>query len=287
MTDQLHNFMLNEGEYRGTLVQLSHSYQQIIQLHQYPLAISQLLGEALAAISLFGHNIKQTGKLALQLQGHDFIHLLLVEMSGQGEIRGLVQWDDEVSIKCPLYLNEGQLAITLTPIEGERHQGIVPIIGGTLAESLTYYFGQSEQIFSRLILCANEHQAAGIFLQKMPAFEETEFKLSVEEAHLLISTLQPQELFKDTAAELLHKLFYEHDVTLFETQAVQFKCQCSHEKMASAVQLLGFDDAMDLLITHKKVTVTCEFCNQHYDFDNNEVRALFTENSAHGAALIN
>ena len=45
--------------------------------------------------------------------------------------------------------------------------------------------------------------------------------------------------------------------------------------MADAVRLLGLNDALDLLNTHKTVTVTCEFCNHHYDFDRTEVHALF------------
>ncbi len=275
MMDQLHQFILNDGEYRGTIVHLKTAYQQIIQLHHYPAAIGQLLGEALAAISLVGHNIKQQGQLSLQLQGNDPIQLLVVETNDQHEIRGLVQWRDNLLLQAPLILSEGQLALTLTPQKGERHQGIVPIIKGTLAESLSHYFSQSEQIFSRVILMANETQACGLFVQKMPDFTDSDFRLSSLEAHLLLNTIQAHELLNDSAEVLLQKLFYEHDVRLLETAHIQFHCSCSHAKMLDAVRLLGYDDALDLLLTHKTVTITCEFCNHHYDFDKNAVNDLF------------
>lgn len=275
MTDQLQNFSLNNGEYRGSLVQLTHSYQQIIELHAYPTVISHLLGQALAAVSLFGLHNKQASKLTLQLQCHEPIKLLVVEINHLGDIRGLIQWPVESTLADPLLLHEGQLVMTMTPQTGDPQQGIIPIKQGQLAESLTNYFNQSEQIYTRIILAADDQHAAGLFIQKMPDFKQEEFALSVEEAQLLLNTIQSQELLTDTPTDLLYKLFHQHQITLFDTHALQFKCTCTHEKMANAVRLLGYQDALDLLKTHKTINVSCEFCNQHYDFDAHEVSTIF------------
>jgi molecular chaperone Hsp33 len=277
MTDHLQNFSLNNGEYRGTFVQLEHSYQQIIALHAYPETMSQLLGEALAAISLLGHQLKQNGKLALQLQKSAPIDLLIVEINHHRHIRGLIQWQQEALLKKPLQLHQGQFAMTMTPEQGTQYQGIVPITGGTLSESLTHYFSQSEQVFSRVLLAANDTHAAGLFIQKMPDFANSEFALSIDELHLLLNTINTQELLTDSPTFLFQKLFHEHDVTLFQAENIEFKCNCSQEKMACAVRLLGLEDAQDLLNTYKMITVTCEFCNHHYSFNDHEVASLFEQ----------
>lgn len=277
MIDSLQHFTINQGEYRGTLVHLSNSYQQISQLHDYPSPIQHLLGEALAAISLLGHGLKQPGKLALQVQSSHVIKLLVVEINDHHDIRGLAQWDSDQFFSIPLKLQQGQLALTFLPQHGQQHQGIVPIIGGQLADSLSHYFNQSEQLFTRVLLIANDSQAAGLMIQKMPDFSQEDFALSVEEITLLLQTISPQELLSDAPSTLLHNVFHQHDVTLFDAQAIQFKCTCDLMKMANAVRLLGYEDAMSLLSTHKIIEVKCDFCNQHHGFNADEVQALFQE----------
>lgn len=275
MTDHLQHFSLNHGEYRGTIVRLEHSYQHILKLHDYPQPIAQLLGEALAAVCLLGYPMKQPGKLALQLQSDSPISLLLVEITHTGGIRGLVQWPSQSHPKAPLLLEDGQIGITLAPQKGNRHQGIATIVNGTLAESLSHYYGQSEQIYTRFVLIADAHQAIGLFVQKMPDFHDQDFALSIAEMDLLLRTIRPHELLNDTAIEFFRKLFHQHDVTVFDQHALQFQCQCTHDKMTDAVRLLGLEDAQDLLKTHKNITVTCEFCNDHYSFDANDVAVIF------------
>lgn len=275
MSDQVQHFSLNNGEYRGSLVHLDLSYQQIIGLHAYPPAISQLLGEALAAISLFGLHNTQAAKLALQLQSVAPIKLLVVEINHLGHIRGLIQWPQDQDLIAPLQLQSGHLLMTMTSQQGETQQGIIPITAGHLADSLSHYFSQSEQIQTTIILAADDQRAAGLFIQKMPDFKEGDFALSAEELECLLNTLRDDELLTDSPSILLGKLFYEHEVILYDCHTLQFKCSCNHEKMADAVRLLGYEDALSLLNTHKTINVTCEFCNQSYDFDDSEVATLF------------
>lgn len=275
MSDQVQNFSVNNGEYRGSVVHLDVSYQHIIGLHTYPAAISQLLGQALAAISLFGLHNKQAAKLALQLQSVEPIKLLVVEINHLGHIRGLIQWPQDQNLVEPLRLHSGQLLMTITAATGDTQQGVIPIVEGQLSNSLSHYFSQSEQIHTSIILVADSQRAAGLFIQKMPDFKDSDFVLSMEELQLLLNTLRDEELLTDSPNVLLGKLFYQHEVMLHECHSLQFKCNCTYDKMADAVRLLGYEDALSLLNTHKTINVTCEFCNQSYDFDEKEVTTLF------------
>ena len=45
----------------------------------------------------------------------------------------------------------GRLVLTLEPEEGERYQGIVPLLGANLAEALETYFRTSEQLGTQAV----------------------------------------------------------------------------------------------------------------------------------------
>lgn len=276
--DALQAFQINHGEYRGVLVHLEKTYHEIAQMHHYPLIIQCLLGQALAAVSLLGHNLKQEGKLALQFSSaQETLKLLLVEINQQLDIRGLIQWQAENIFTNENILPEGQIALTLTPLHGERYQGIVPTVAGSLAKSLESYFSQSEQIFTRILLVANEHTAAGLLLQKMPEKESAMLELTPDVINFLLATVKKEELLNDSNEVFLRKFFHEHDVELFQTNAINFKCSCTVEKMSNAVRLLGEEEAESILSTHQYIEVTCDFCNRHYQFERAEVRKIFAE----------
>ena len=69
-------------------------------------------------------------------------------------------------------IGAGNLTVTLETDDGaQRYQGIVPIAGERLAESLQVYFENSEQLPTRLWLHADAHGASGMLLQKLPGRE--------------------------------------------------------------------------------------------------------------------
>lgn len=272
MPDSLQAFILNEGEYKGLFVHLDACYQQILALHAYPKPVAHLLGEALAAVTLLSHNVKRAGKLALQIETPGSIKALIVEATHTHGIRGLVQWRDDCLLHDPS-LESGKFAITMMPKNSAYYQGIVPIVQQNIAQSLETYFSQSEQIFTRIVLACTDKKVSGLLIQKLP--EEKEPTLDSTTLNFLIQTLQAKELLEDSPKQLLHKVFHEYTVRLFTPEKVRFECTCTHDKMVNAVKMLGKEDALALIRSHKQVEVTCEFCNHHYGFDKKEIEQIF------------
>ena len=66
--------------------------------------------------------------------------------------------------------------------------------------------------------------------------------------------------------QLLHKLFHQDSIRLFEPAAVHFECTCNYDKMLNAASMLSKEEIAELLSTQKNIVVTCEFCNDHYSF---------------------
>lgn len=273
MKDYLQSFLINEKEYRGIFVKLEDSYHKINALHAYPEAIAQILGEALAAIALLGHNLKQTGRMALQIETDGGIKFIVTEVNHHHGIRGLAQWRDNIPLTNHLLLDNGKFVITMMPEQGERYQGIVPLIRHSIAKSLESYFTQSEQVFTKILLACDGKSAAGLLIQKLPGNEEA--TLDKTTLDLILDTVKPEELLLDSSKKLLHKLFHEQTVELFNEEPLHFECTCNHEKMENAVRMLGPEEAHQVLSTHKAIEVTCEFCNHRYAFDKNEVDKIF------------
>ncbi len=286
--DSLHRFLFDQFPIRGHLVHLDAAWAALIEHREYPEAIRNLLGEAVAAALLLAATIKFEGVLSLQLQGDGPVHLLLVQCTSGLGVRGLARYreGDLSGAKKPSDLvGSGNLTVTLETDDGaQRYQGIVPISGGRLAESLQLYFENSEQLPTRLWLQADVAGASGMLLQKLPEGSASGSQRAadpsiVEDAwrrvQLIGDTLTPDELRSLSDQEILHRLFNEDDVRLFEPTPVYFRCRCSRERVSGMLQGLGEKETRSILAEQGKVEVRCDFCNRAYVFDAVDVAQLF------------
>ena len=76
--------------------------------------------------------------------------------------------------------------------------------------------------------------------------------------------------------EILHRLFHEFDLRVFDARPAMFKCTCSRERVAGMLRSLGREEVDSVLVEQGAVTVNCEFCNQAYAFDPIDSAQLFT-----------
>jgi molecular chaperone Hsp33 len=169
--DTLHRFLFERFPIRGHLVHLDAAWRALIEHREYPDAIRETLGEAVVASLLLAATIKFEGVLSLQLQGDGPMHLLLAQCTSGLGVRGLARYREGAvgAHKINGLIGNGNLTVTLETDQGaQRYQGIVPIEGERLADSLQAYFQNSEQLPTRLWLHADVQGASGMLLQKLP-----------------------------------------------------------------------------------------------------------------------
>lgn len=285
--DTLTRFVLEGAAIRGELIQLDRSWHTLLERHEYPDAIKAVLGEALAAVALLSATIKSKGSLIAQVQGEGVIKLLVVEARSGRTVRGLAHWDDAALQRASRDLDDGgllghgHLVLTIDPGEGtERYQGIVELDGGAIGPTLESYFEQSEQLPTRLWLNADGKHACGLLLQQLPASDRRALSEGLRqeswaESVLLAETLRVEELRDLPAQELVHRLYHEKDVRLFEPEAWRFACGCSRERVGAVLRGLGRAEVDDIVQEQGRVGVDCEFCNAAYTFDAVDVAELF------------
>jgi len=285
--DSLHRFVFEHYPIRGHLVHLDAAWLALIEHRAYPDAIRGLLGEAVAASLLLAATIKFDGVLSLQLQGDGPVHLLLAQCTSGLGVRGLARYrsleGEPAAHGIGALIGTGNLTVTLETDDGaQRYQGIVPIEGAWLAESLQLYFQNSEQLPTRLWLYADDAGVSGMLLQRLPTSEGAGTSASataIEDAwrrvQLIGDTLTPAELSTLADVEILHRLFNEDDLRLFEPSPVYFRCRCSRERVAGMLHGLGEAETRSILAERGEVEVRCDFCNRAYVFDAVDVAQLF------------
>jgi molecular chaperone Hsp33 len=275
--DTLQRFLLEGSPVRGELVHLDTTWKSMIQDRAYPEPVRDVLGQFAAAIALLASTLKFNGSLILQIQGDGPISLLVMECDSQGTMRGMAKWSElPPAGTLPELVGTGKLAITIDPKAGrERYQGIVELDGKSVAEVLMTYLQRSEQLATRLWLAADEQRASGLLLQRMPGSQGEAADEDWNRANLLAETITGEELLDLAPREIIHRLYHEEDVRLFEPRPLRFGCSCSRDRVIRTLRILGYQDLQSLLEERGSVSVDCEFCNQHYEFDAVDVEQIF------------
>ena len=270
--DTLTRFEFDNIPIRGEIIKLDATFREITSRHEYPPAISHLLGELMVAASLLSATIKYEDSLIIQLQGDGPVSLAVVEVSNQHTLRGLAHWSGDVEDSgMRNLLGEGRIVITVDPSsETSRYQGISPIEGDNISESIENYLARSEQLKTRLWIAVEKGVASGMLIQKLPTEEELEIEEtqdSWDRIEALSSTISDKELLDLPVIKILHRLFHQEDVRLFEPQPVSFRCSCSRSRVKGVIRALGYKEVMDIIEEQDHMGVNCEFCNLHYEFD--------------------
>jgi molecular chaperone Hsp33 len=292
--DTLRRFLFERFPVRGYVVHLDASWRALIEHHDYPQAVRETLGEAVAATVLLGATLKFDGLLTLQMQGPGPMHLLVVQATHRMAVRGVARWRGTLPATRPsleALSGGGQLTVTVENADrSSRYQGIVPLAGSRLADCFEAYFARSEQLPTRLWLAATPERAAGLLLQRLPSgasasAEELEHSAAAGDEHWsrvlhLAATLTPEELAGLPGGELLRRLFHEEDVRLFEPGPVFFQCTCSRDRVNGILRSLGETEVRDILVERGSVEVRCEFCNRAWQYDAVDVAGLFTDGSS-------
>lgn len=260
---------------RGEWVRLEDSWQAVLQRADYPGFVRAVLGEAMTAVVLLSATIKHRGSMILQVRGNGPIHLLVVQASPEGTVRGLARWGrDAQGEDLPALFGDAQMVITLEAPNGtERYQSLIPLEGGSLAGALEAYFMRSEQLPTRLWLTADGVMAAGLLLQRLP--HEQASDEDWQRTSMLLDTLTADELLHLEAEEVIYRLFHEEEPRLFEGRNIRFHCGCSQQRIADMLRSLGQAEAESILQEQGEIAVICEFCNAAYTLDAVDVAQLF------------
>ncbi len=285
-------FQVGETAVRGRIVRLAGVLDTILQAHQFPDEVSELVGEAASLVAMMGAALKFDGKLIFQAQGDGAVPLVVADYVAGGALRATAKYHDADAVTgksgAAALLGKGHIAMTIDQgPEMERYQGVTPIEGDTLGAAAVSYFRQSEQIPTIVKLAvgrlsapgqAEAWRAGGIMLQYMPGEggvrergEEVilgdDDQETWDRASAFVETIQVDELLDPAISPetLLYRLFHEDGVRVYDPQAVRAACGCNGDTIAAVLSRYTADDLEDM-VENGVINVTCEFCRKDYRF---------------------
>jgi molecular chaperone Hsp33 len=261
---------------RGELVQLGATWRAVLQRRDYPPVLQNLLGELMAAAALLSATIKFEGSLIMQMQGSGPVQLLVVECTSQRTMRATAKWNGmPVGSRIAELLGNGHFVIAIVPDGGKQsYQGVVGLEGETVAQILEHYMALSEQLQTRLWLACNDEMSCGVLLQKLPEGTSPDTDAWTRVV-TLGESITRQELLTLPGVQLLHRLYHQERVRVFEPHPVAFRCSCSHDRVTAMLRLLGHAEICSIIAERGSVEVNCDFCGRHYRFDRVDAAQVF------------
>jgi len=304
---ELQKFIFDGMPVRGMIVRLTDSWREVLERRaasgEWAPAVRDTLGQMAAASVLMQANLKFNGALILQVHGDGPVKLAVAEAMSdlrfrvtakvQGEVADDARFGDLVNQH-----GHGRCAITLDPLDrqpGQQpYQGVVPLESpdggpvGDVATMLEHYMRQSEQLETRIVLAADGNAACGLLIQRLPVEgqgnlagesalaqkAEIDAEAFTRIAHFA-ATLTATELLTLDVPTILHRLFWEEPLRVFEPQSPRFSCSCSAERVRQMLRNLGRDEAESILDERGDIEIGCDFCGNQYRFDAVDVGALF------------
>lgn len=263
-------FLFDQADVRGETVRLGSTLIDMFNAQPYSRAVRQLLGEFAAAATLISNNLKYSGRVSLQVRSEAALSLVMVECSSDRQIRGIAQGEiDHDSEDALDLIRGGQLALTIEREGGQRYQGIVALVGDSLAAILEAYFAQSEQLSACFWLASDGDRCAGLMLQQLPAqiHSGAEREDAWSTVCALADTLQSSELLSLASQDLLFRLYHDQMIRLFPAEQVVFKCRCNQARSASTLALLPEEERAEIIAEQGCISLTCELCGTTYRFD--------------------
>ena len=275
MMNLFRRFLLEKLDIRGICVRLGPVWESMQANRGYPVPVAQVLGQMTAITAAIAGQMKSEGRLTFQLRGSGPIQRLVIDCDAQLRLRGMATTSGHISDQpVPELLGHGQLVMTLDlPEARQPFQSVVPLEGDSIAAIFEHYITQSEQHPTRLLLAADEHHAAALFLQKLPDADQKDADGWLRVQHLL-ETVRPEELLNLNPEDLLTRLFHEETVRVFAPREVVHHCPEDWPKIHAMLRSLGKDELQAILDEHGEIVVHDDICHRTYRLGPSEVNQL-------------
>ncbi|MEK5059889.1 Hsp33 family molecular chaperone HslO [Paenibacillus shunpengii] len=275
------------GRVRAFAVSTTQLVEELRRRHDTFPVVTAALGRTVTAAAMMGAMLKGEEKLTVQVKGEGPVGQIVADANAKGEVRGYV---NEPHIHLPSN-SMGKLDVAgavgttgyIHVIKDlglkEPYRGSIPIVSGELAEDFTYYFATSEQTPSAVglgVLVDTDNSvivAGGFIIQLLPGLNDNE----ITEIENSLGSLPPVTTLLEQGLEvedMLRRIL--PDVEIRDQMDIEFKCQCSRERVEQTLISLG-EEELTNLIEEGKAEVVCHFCNEAYQFEKEDLEAILEQ----------
>ncbi len=261
------------------------------EIHHTSPTATAALGRSLMACSMMGNQLKgEDNSLTLQIRGDGPLGGITCVSDSQGNVRGYVvhpQADvarkQEGKLDVGAAVGEGSLTVIKDLGMRDPYVGSIALVSGEIAEDVTAYFAESEQIPTACALgvlvqggSGEVLTAGGYLIQLLPgAGEDTIDK--VERGLQRVGYVTGHLKQGKSALELIRDVLGEFEIEVLETCPVEYRCYCSRERVVRALISMGTQEMKNLIEEQGQAEMTCQFCDRVYRFNQEELEEILKQ----------
>lgn len=289
MTDYLVRAIAKSGSVRALACVTTATVGAICKRHDTLPTATAALGRGITAGALMGALLKTGQRIAMRFEGNGPLKKIVIEADANGSVRGYVG-DPKVHLLRPdgaLDVNNalgraGFLTVARDLGLKEPYRGTVQLYTSGIAEDLALYLVESEQIPSAVGIAEFIEQdgavaaAGGFLIQAVPPVDP----LVVEELMTRIEQLPPlSELLHKggNPEQILEQLLAGIPYDILEKRNIAFACSCSRKRIERVLLSMGKKELSSMKTDQQGSEVTCEFCGEHYLFDEADLDRIIAE----------
>lgn len=293
MNDSLIRVITKDAGIQMTAVYTRKLVERARQIHKTLPVATAALGRTLSAASMMGSQLKAAdASVTVQVKGNGILGTIVAVSDAAGDVRGYLQnpaadlplrTDGKLDVGGAVGL--GYLMVIKDVGMKEPVSGTVALVNGEIAEDITRYFAESEQIPSACALGVlvdtdqSVRQAGGYLVQLMPGVTDAQIERlerNIAAAGSVTGMLERGLSLTDVARSVLNGF----EIEVLEQTEIAYRCACSHEKVTRALISLGREELQKLAESSGETEITCQFCDRIYRISAAEIGALLQQATA-------
>lgn len=261
--------------------------------HKLSYVATAALGRTMTAGLLFASSMKKAdSRVNIRIKGQGPLKGILVDAGLNGTVRGYV---GNPAIELPpndqgkldvggAVGKRGYLYVVRDNGSGYPYTSTVELVSGEIGDDLTHYLATSEQTPSALIVgvfvgADGVGAAGGLLIQVLPKAASDEALVTLLESRLqAVQGFTPMLQAGQTLPQMMENILGDLGLEIFpEVQMLKYHCGCTLDRVTVALKMLGRSELEDMLVTDKSAEVTCEFCSNVYQLNEQQLANLITE----------
>lgn len=279
-----------DGFIKMSAVSAKETVQRAKDIHSCTPTTAAALGRTLCAASMLGNLLKEdNGSLTIRINGGGPIGSVIAVSDSKGYVRGYVT---NPAVDLPLRSDgkldvggavgrDGMLTVSRDIGLTQPYVGSTELVSGEIAEDLTAYLLESEQVPSACGLGVlidtdlSVKSAGGFIVQLMPGAPDEYIDVLEENIFMMdqLTTILSEDGLEAVFEQVLKGLPYH----IVDEDEVGYRCYCSRERVGDAILGVGEGELESMINEGKDIDVSCQFCDTVYTFTPDDLRKLLDE----------
>ena len=288
MADQIIRVLAKNAPVKASAITARDMVERARQIHRTLPVATAALGRTLMAASMMGNQLKEdNGSVTLRIKGDGPLGGITAVADSAGNARGyVVNPAVDLPLKGPAKLDVGSAVGrdgSLTVIKDlnlkEPYVGTVPLVSGEIAEDITSYFAESEQIptacalgvlvdVDQSVLCAG-----GYLIQLLPGADDAAIS-AIERGIEKVGPVTEALRGGLDARGLVEQVLSEFELEELSAEPVEYRCYCSRDRVTRALISMGREELEALIREQGRAELTCQFCDKVYHYTKEELEGL-------------